>query len=135
MEKTEGWVSADEVKGTKMPMLKFYQDVACTTPLDLFDFKLVDRGTVATLQFYLRNMSDKTVYDLAITATPEPDKDWQSNQKSYGPMMIKGPTPPPPREFKPGYVYAAKFTWPVGSKERFSKRRASVLVSGRWTEI
>jgi hypothetical protein len=128
------WVPADSATTAKMPLLKFFQDVACTTPLEVFDFKLVDRGTAANLPFYLRNMSDKTIYDLAITATPEPDKDWQSNQKAYGPMTIKV-TPAPPAEFKPGYVYAGKFIWQVNPKEKFGKRRASVLVSGRWTEI
>ena len=131
-KRKEAWVEPSVELGVETPELKFFKDPACTERHD-FRFPLADRGETVELPFYVRNMSEKTVYDLRLESKSEADEGWPVKKHAVGPMHLQVEPDYVP-ELKAGHVLAGKLTWPVGLDEKCDKRCASVLLTGRFTE-
>ena len=127
-----GWMEPTPELGVDVPELKFFKDPGCTQLHD-FQFPLTDRGQTVELAFYMRNMSEKTIYDVRLEAKAEPDEGWPSKKGAVGPMYLQL-EPSEVSEVKPGYVVSGKLTWPVEDDAKCDKRRASILMTGRFTE-
>jgi len=116
--------------GVVQPDVKFFKDPACSVKQD-WAFPLVDRGSVAELQFYLK--SDKTMYGLKLKAQGEPDRDWPGKKSSVGPMLLQV-EPESVEELKAGHVLSGKLIWNIPDDEQVGKRQASVLLQARFAE-
>jgi hypothetical protein len=100
--------------GVDIPYLKFYKDPSLKRAHD-FDFGAVEQGSVVEYPFFLRNESEKTVYDLHLVIPKQ--------------VVVE---PDLPDVFVPGQVFKGRLIWSVGEYMPLRALRANVKLKGRF---